>query len=411
MHGRIQLSSYTLRQAFWIIGGRTLVKSLIRRCVSCVRERAVTDQQLMGSLLDFKTTCRPFTHTGVDYADPFSVRFAPGRGQKRYKGYVALFICCVTHAIHLEFVSDIYSDNGTTFQGADCELRHNVSQIRRDVDLMDLFSVEGTTWHFIPSAAPNFGGLWEAGVKSLKHHFQRCVGSHTLTFEEFTTSLARIGSCLNSRLIGPLLDDPDDFSYLTPGHFLIGAPMTGAPEPSVELVPENRLTRWQIVQRIAEMFWRRWNVEYLHSLQHRYKWNQELPNIKVGDMVLIKHDALPPSKWTLGRIIISSPVSNSSPMRPCRGRTPPSVEPSPERLFSSARRSAERPSSPARRSIERPSSSDSPLILARHAVQNDQTRRAPDNGSKSSADHPRVQGTENDLDGNTTTIRLTAHVK
>ena len=94
-------------------------------------------QQLMGSLPNFRTTpSRPFTHTGVDYAGPFNVRVSPGRGQKNYKGYVALFVCCVTRAIHLEFVSEytseaflaayqrftnhrglsahIYSDNGTT---------------------------------------------------------------------------------------------------------------------------------------------------------------------------------------------------------------------------------------------------------------------------------------------------------
>ncbi|XP_033226901.1 uncharacterized protein LOC117179333 [Belonocnema kinseyi] len=275
MHGGIQLSLYTLLQAFWIIGGRTLVKSIIRRCVSCVREQAVTVQQLLGSLPDFRTTtCRAFTHTGVDYAGLFSARFAPGRGKP----------------------SHLYSDNGTTFQGANRELRQNVSQLRRYVDSMNLFLVVGTTWHFIPPAAPYFGGLWEAGVKSLQHHFRKCDGSHTLTFDEFTTTLARIESCLNSRRIGPLSDDPDDFSYLTPGQFLIGAPMTGASKLSVELVPENRLTRRQIVQRIAEMFWRRWNVEYLHSLQQRYKWNHERPNIKEGDMVLSKHDALPPSR-------------------------------------------------------------------------------------------------------------------
>ncbi|XP_033227954.1 uncharacterized protein LOC117179881 [Belonocnema kinseyi] len=96
MHGGIQLSLYTFRQALWIIGSELWLRV----------------QQLMGSLPDFRTTtCGPFTHTGLGYAGPFSVRFAPGRGQKRYKGYVALFICCVARAIHLEFVSD-YTSQG-----------------------------------------------------------------------------------------------------------------------------------------------------------------------------------------------------------------------------------------------------------------------------------------------------------
>ena len=182
-------------------------------------------------------------------------------------------------------------------------MRENLVQLRKNTNLINFLAFEGTTWHFIPPAAPNFGGLWEAGVRSLKHHLRRCVGSHTLTFEEFSTTLSHIEACLNSRPIGPHSDDPNDFSYLTPGHFLIGAPLTSPPELSVESLPENRLKRWQIVQRITEVFWRRWNVELLHALQQRYKWKIQNPNRKTGDMVLIRHDALPPAKWPLGRII------------------------------------------------------------------------------------------------------------
>lgn len=32
--------------------------------------------------------------------------------------------------------------------------------------------------------APHFGGLWEAGVKSFKHHLVRVLGDSHLTFEE-----------------------------------------------------------------------------------------------------------------------------------------------------------------------------------------------------------------------------------
>ncbi|XP_033221138.1 uncharacterized protein LOC117175539 [Belonocnema kinseyi] len=243
MHGGNQLTLYTLRQGFWIIGGRNLVKSIICRCVNCIRERA--------AVAAFK-----FVSLQVEVI-------------KLTKG-MSLFLFL---AAYQRFVSrrgmpaHLYSDNGTTFQDADRELRQNLTQLRRDSDLLNNLTTEGIFWHFIPPAVPNFGGTWEAGVKSLKHHLRRCVGAYTLTFEEFTTTLTRIEACLNSRPIGPHSDEPDDFSYLTPGHFLIGAPLTSPPEPSVELVPENRLTRWQIVQRITEMFWRRWNVEYLHSLQ------------------------------------------------------------------------------------------------------------------------------------------------
>lgn len=95
----------------------------------------------------------------------------------------------------------------------------------------------------------------------------------------------------------------DDFSYLTPGHFLTDAPLTNILEPSLEFCAENRLSRWQSVQRMAETFWRRWSVEYIQLLQQRQKWVTKRPNVMLGDMVLVRQASLPPSRWLLGRVI------------------------------------------------------------------------------------------------------------
>ena len=56
---------------------------------------------------------------------------------------------------------------------------------------------------FIPEHALHFGGHWEAAVKSMKIHLRRIVSTHKLTFEEFTTILTQIESCLNSRPLVP----------------------------------------------------------------------------------------------------------------------------------------------------------------------------------------------------------------
>lgn len=84
----------------------------------------------------------------------------------------------------------MYSDNGTTFQGADRELRRTFVALCKDRDVRAALASEGITWHFIPAAAPHFGGLWEAGVKSFKHHLKRVVGAHTLSQLEFSTLLS-----------------------------------------------------------------------------------------------------------------------------------------------------------------------------------------------------------------------------
>ena len=71
---------------------------------------------------------------------------------------------------------------------------------------------------------PSFGGLWEAAVKSFKYHFRRIVGGVWLTFEELTTVLTQIETCLNSRPLTLLPHPEDGIEALTPGHFLVGAP-------------------------------------------------------------------------------------------------------------------------------------------------------------------------------------------
>lgn len=137
----------------------------------------------------------------------------------------------------------MYSDNGTTFVGADRELTIAFRATLRDPDFRNKTAGDRVSWHFIPPSAPHFGGLWEAGVRSVKHHLRRVMGSHTLTFEEFSTLLCNIEACLNSRPLAPLSDAHDETGPLTPGHFLIGAAITTSPEPSILNINENRLTR------------------------------------------------------------------------------------------------------------------------------------------------------------------------
>ncbi|KMQ95643.1 integrase core domain protein [Lasius niger] len=50
-----------------------------------------------------------FRHSGVDYAGPILLCTTKGRGHKVTKGYICLFICLSSKAIHLEVVSDLTS--------------------------------------------------------------------------------------------------------------------------------------------------------------------------------------------------------------------------------------------------------------------------------------------------------------
>lgn len=146
------------------------------------------------------------------------------------------------------------------------------------------------------------GGIWEAGVKSVKFHLYRVMGTTRLTFEEMTTTMCQIEACLNSRPLTAISSDPSDLTALTPGHFLIGNSLTALAEPNLMDVPDNRVTRWQLVQRITQQFWNRWSGEFVARLQQRPKWHKANKNIEINALVLIKDERLPPLKWKLGRV-------------------------------------------------------------------------------------------------------------
>ncbi|XP_070518830.1 uncharacterized protein [Cardiocondyla obscurior] len=175
----------------------------------------------------------------------------------------------------------------------------------RKNDLLGLTNKE-VHWHFNPLSAPQFGGLWEAAVKSAKFHIHRVIGEATLTYEELATFLTQVEACLNSRPLLPVSDDPGNFEALTPGHFLIGQALNAVPEPLLQ-IPENRLKRWQLTQKMRDHFWQRWSNEYIPTLNVRNKWPIATKNLKINTLCLIREESTAPSKWPLGRIIAIHP--------------------------------------------------------------------------------------------------------
>jgi len=329
LHAGPQLLQGALQRRFWILCARDAVRQCTRKCVICVRHRGEVCQQMMGNLPAARLAVdRPFLSTGVDYAGPFQLRVVKGRGHKQFKAYICLFICLTTRAIHLEAVSDmtsqafiaalqrfvsrrgkcreLYSDCGTNFVGANRELKEALAAFRKqdlNGSIARYAAAEGIDWKFNPPAAPHQGGLWEAGVKSVKYHLRRIIGSSVLNWEEFNTALCQIEACLNSRPLCPLTVDPSDLAALTPGHFLVGGPLTAIPEPDLTSIKLGRLARWQLVQQVVQHFWKRWASEYLARLQQRPKWWTYHPNLTIGDMVLVKDERFAPLHWPLGRIV------------------------------------------------------------------------------------------------------------
>ncbi|XP_011702045.1 PREDICTED: uncharacterized protein LOC105458437 [Wasmannia auropunctata] len=282
---------HDIRQRFWPISGRREVRKITRRCIKCYRFNPTTIEVKMGDLPAVRVSGsnRPFATTGIDYAGPLQIRESRRRDRIHIeKGYIAIFVC-------------------TSQRQCICPTSERVVHIfgaeTRKAELAEL----RIDWTFIPPRAPQFGGLWEAVVKSAKRHLHTITEGRILTYEEYSTLLAQIEVMLNSRPLTPLSSDPSDLSVLTPAHFLVGGSLLQPVQSNFFDVPEGPLSRWQKVQKLSQQFWKCWQMEYLQELQKRIKWTTTCNKLKENDLVVIKEDNLPSFRWKVGRVMQTHP--------------------------------------------------------------------------------------------------------
>lgn len=326
LHTGPQLLMSLLRQKYWILAARDIVRSRVHKCNICFKTRPVNQFPIMASLPACRVTeAKAFCHTGVDYAGPLSITLHRGRGVRSIKAYICLFVCLVTKAIHLELSSDlsteafmnslrrflarrgpvnvIYADRGTNFIGAKSYL-DNIYNLLESEEYRDKFANElrenRIQFRFNPAAAPHFGGIWEINVKAVKNHLSKIVGTQLLTFEEMLTVLTQIEALLNSRPLSVLSSDPAEPLALTPAHFLVLTPLKSLPAEDLSRGNVNLLSRKRAIDHLVQSFWKRWKIEYLNTLQVRNKWTKSNTSIQPGTVVLLESDNSAPLNWPLG---------------------------------------------------------------------------------------------------------------
>lgn len=326
MHGGVQLTLRKLREQFWIIHGRNQVKKLIHGCVVCFRYKKILMKQKMADLPSFRVEGnRPFAFVGCDYAGFFEIKTSARRNAPVTKGYIALFICLTTKALHLELVSDLstaefimafenfiarrgipnvfYSDNGTNFIGGAREItRFHQQLFEQNNALTQLFAIKNIQFKTIPARASHMAGIWERAVGSVKYHLRRVLKDTKLNVKQFDHVLKQIEACLNSRPLWAVSTENDDVEVLTPSHFFNFQAINTLPRPDLAHIPMNRLDQYQYLYRLYCSFWKLWSNEYLHQFQKRTKWQKEHANAVVGQIVLIAED-----RWALGKIIATHP--------------------------------------------------------------------------------------------------------
>ena len=166
---------------------------------------------------------------GLIYFLPIEVK----RGRSLEKRYGVILTCMACRAVHLKVaysldtdscinalrrfgrrgqVSNLRSDNGTNFVGAERELRKALAALNHQ-KIQGVFFQEGIKWSFNPPAASHHGGVWERIIRMVRRILTSVLCQQTLNDEGFHTVLCEVEAILNDRPITKLSEDPNDPKY------------------------------------------------------------------------------------------------------------------------------------------------------------------------------------------------------
>lgn len=317
----------------WIIGGKRCISALIHSCITCRKLRWRTESQKMADLpVDRLSTDPPFSYVGVDVFGPWTVASRRTRGgSASSKRWAVIFSCMGTRAVHFEVIESMdsssfinalrrffsirgpvkqfRSDCGTNFLGACKELGIDSKHCNNQA-IQEFLSNNMCTWVFNPPHASHMGGSWERMIGITKRILDTMfmgLSQRQLTHEVLTTFLAEVTAIVNSRPLVPVSNDPSFPFILTPATLLTQKKGVPSMPPGNFEETDMYKRQWRQVQHLSNVFWHRWKNQYLSTLQDRRKWHSERPNLKEGDLVLLKDSQVKRNHWPMGIVVKAFP--------------------------------------------------------------------------------------------------------
>ena len=311
-----------IRLQFWIVNLTKMVKSIVYHCITCRKRRKELLEQVMSPLPLCRLLPAPPWHAiSLDYCGPFIIQ---GEVNKRSRGkcYMVLVNCLVTRAVYVDVVSSydtndflkllrrfftlrgkpstIYADNGSQIKAASKEMTAVLKGLDRRM-LMAYGAVDGTSWIFTALDAPWQNGCAEALIKTLKRSLEHSIGGHILSFTEIQTIAFEVANLMNERPIGRHPTSPDESHYLCPNDLILGRATSRIPQGPFKEYANNK-QRFELIQNITNVFWKKMVRSYFPSLVVQQKWHTQRRNVAIGDIVLIQDSNAIRGNWKLGRV-------------------------------------------------------------------------------------------------------------
>jgi hypothetical protein len=345
-----------LRSRYWVMAGRTTVRSVISKCVECQVAIKPREQQKMAPLPKARLgEAKPWVDVGVDFAGPFGVKpaesrkekttaVAPaepakrGRGRPRTKplpvptekAYVLIFTDLTTRGVHFEVTRGmdvetffqafarfsarrgiplrLYSDEATNFVRAKTELLHLINVMKAKAGEFERrLDQLGVEWNLNTPYAPFRGGAWERLLRSFKETLRRTMGGRVLSEEELRTVATQIEGMMNDRPLYQPSADPDDLP-ITPSMLMHGRQLGQLPMAEGEEVQgraEEKIDRlWKRRRALFDDAWKTFFAVYVRETLPKFrKWTEETKDeLKVGQIVLLSTERPARGHWPRARV-------------------------------------------------------------------------------------------------------------
>ncbi|GFW43743.1 integrase catalytic domain-containing protein [Trichonephila clavipes] len=191
-HAGVPTTLSHLRERFWILRGRRIVREVLHKCLTCKRysSKPLVPDGSAPLPVDRINSVAYFESTEA-FMQALRRFFARGRS------------------------SIMYTDNGTNFVGTLRALNTlNWPEIVAECGIQKI------KWNFNPSSAPWYGGWWERIIRTIKQLLRKVVGRTCATYVEMETLLCECESIVNGRTLTYIYDDPNELRVIKPSDFI-----------------------------------------------------------------------------------------------------------------------------------------------------------------------------------------------
>jgi hypothetical protein len=213
-------------------------------------------------------------------------------------------------------VKEIRSDRGTNFLGAVDAIQAEAIYTEKG-PVRDYLYNNKIIWTFNPPHASHRGGSWERMIGISRRILDSMLlnpNAKQLSHEVLCTFMCEVCAIVNSRPICSVSSDPENPYIVSPSMILNQKGFPDIPPISSD-IKEIYRAQWKHVQHLSNTFWKQWRLGYLQHLQARHKWHCEHPNLKVGDVVLLRDKELHRGQWPMGLIVQTFPSDSDQKVR------------------------------------------------------------------------------------------------